>query len=230
MLQSHETTWPPLRIPTFPRLRLSDRILLCYFCYRIGPDNDWVRLGRREIQTRFCRPGGRRVSKRIKVLHQSGILARGERRAITQAYQYRLSSKFLETPESQDWRALSDALFDKRLPWRGLFDRPVVGHGFLNASGVLVLGAILAAGSGVSTGQLQMYFRGLLGEQTVRNSVHRLEGLAAVTRNDDFKLVPTADWKVRLDDFEGAVGAKKRARRLREEIQFERELFFGDFE
>jgi len=164
------------------------------------------------------------------VLHQSGILARGERRAITQAYQYRLSSKFLETPESRDWRALSDALFDEGLPWRGLFDRPVVGHGFLNASGVLVLGAILAAASGVSTGQLQMYFRGLLGEQTVRNSVHRLEGLAAVTRNDDFKLVPTADWKVRLDDFEGAIGAKKRARRLREEIQFEREHFLGDRE
>lgn len=75
-----------------------------------------------------------------------------------------------------------------------------------------------------------MYFRGLLGEQTVRNSVHRLEELAAVSRNDDFQLVPTPDWRVRLDDFEGAVGANKRARLLREQIQFERETFLGDFE
>lgn len=227
MPQTYELTWPPLRIPLSPRLQLSDRILLCYFCYRIGPDNEWVSLGRREIQTRFCRPGGRRVSKRVKDLYHLGILARHERRASAKAYQYRLSSQFLSTPESKAWRELSDVLFSEQLPWRGLFDRPVVGHGFLNASGVLVLGAILAAESGVSTGQLQMYFRGFVGEQTVRNAVHKLENMAAVTRNTEDRLVPTPDWKVRLDDYEDAVGAKKRARRIRKQIKDERDDFLG---
>jgi hypothetical protein len=230
MLQSNETNWPQLSIPLNPVLTLSDRILLCYFCYRIGPDNDWVRIGRREIQTRFCRPGGRRVSKRVKDLYHHGILTRYERRASAKAYQYRLSPRFLSTPESKEWKKLSDVLFDERFPWRGLFDRPVVGHGFLNASGVLVLGAILSAEYGVSTGQLQMYFRGFVGEQTVRKAVRKLEDMAVVTRNTEHRLVPTADWEVRLDDYEDAVGAKKRAERLHQKIQFERALFNGDFE
>lgn len=227
-MQSHETTWPQLNIPLFPLLKLSDRILLCYFCYRIGPDNDWVPLGRREIQTRFCRPGGRRISRRVKTLYQLGILVRQEPRSTPKAYQYRLSEKFLGMPESKDWRELSDKFFDEQLPWRELFDRPVVGHGFLNSSGVLVLGAILAEESGVSTGQLQIYFRGLLGEQTVRNAVHKLEAIAAIIRNSEHRLVPTADWKVRLDHYENAVGAKRRAQRLRKTIEDERDHFFGD--
>ena len=229
MLQSPETAWPPIRIPLSPGLRLSDRILLCYFCYRIGEENDWVSLGRREIQTRFCRPGGRRVSRRIKALFHRGILIRRERRPFTKAYQYRLSPNFLNTPESKDWRELSEVLFNEQHPWRGLFDRPVVGHGFLNASGVLVLGAILAVGTGVSTGQLQMYLRGLVGEQTVRNAVHKLEAMAAVARNSENRLVPTSDWRVRLDNYENASGAKRRAGRVRIDIQYERALFFGDF-
>lgn len=225
--QSVDTSLPSLTIPLFPRLSLSDRVLLCYFCYRIGPDNRWVRIGRREVQTRFCRPGGRRVSKRIKGLYRAGILTRREPRAAARAYDYRLSTDFSRTPESERWRALSDVLFGEHHPWRTLFDRPVVGHGFLNASGVLVLGAIVAVWSGVSTGELQKYFRGFLGEQTVRNAVHRLEAMASVRRNDEGLLVPTDDWLVRLDDYEEAVGANKRAKRVRDEIQFERDSYLG---
>ena len=227
-MQSSETTWPQLSIPLSPNLRLSDRILLCYFCFRIGPDNDWVSLGRREIQTRFCSSGGRRVSRRVKTLYQTEILERREPRSSPKAYQYRLSAKFLRMPESKDWQDLSEVLFNEQSRWRELFDRPVVGYGFLNSSGVLVLGAILAAETGVSTGQLQMYFRGFLGEQTVRSAVHKLEAMAAIIRNRENRLVPTADWKVRLDNYESAVGAKKRARQLRRTIKYERNHFFGD--
>ena len=230
MLQSREPIWPFLRVPRSPVLRIENRILLCYFCYRIGPSNSWVRVGRREIQLRLCRAGGRRVSKRINSLRYQGILERNERRPTCDTYRYRLSSEFLNTAEYHDWRQLADLLFSNDLPWKALFDRPVVGHGFLNASGVVVLGAILAAGCGVSTGDLQRYLRGLVGEQTVRNAIRKLEEIAVVSRDADFKLVPASDWKVRLDDFESAVGAKFRARQIYHEIRIERELYHGSSE
>ena len=226
MLQIRDSTWPQLQIPQTPEITLGDRILLCYFCYRTGPGNQWVPLGRREIQTRFCRVGGRRVSRKIKELHRRELLERREPRATPKAYEYRLSKKFLSESSSDDWKHLSNVLFAEEFQWRALFDRPFVGHGFLNFSGVLVLGSILSTRKGVYTAELQNYLRGLLGEQTVRKAVHRLECSGVVMRNSSGELVTTADWLDRLDDYEKAAGSKERARRLGRQIKAERKSFF----
>ena len=227
MLQTRDLTWPQLRIPQTPKITLSNRILLCYFCYRTGCENQWVCLGRREIQTRFCRVGGPRVSKKIRELHRQELLERRKPRATPKAYEYRLSKKFLSESSSDDWKHLSNVLFAEEFQWRALFDRPFVGHGFLNFSGVLVLGSILSTPKGIFTAELQNYLRGLLGEQTVRKAVHRLECIEVVMRNPSGELVTTADWLGRLDDYEKAAGSKERARRLGRQIKAERKSFFG---
>jgi hypothetical protein len=172
--------------------------------------------------------GGRRVSKAIKKLHTAGILERREPRSLTSAYEYRFTEQFRNQPCWNQWIDLSETLFSELLPWQPLFNRPVVGHGFLNASGVLVFGAILAARTGVSTGALQIYLRGLVGEQTVRQAVWKLEAMAAVARNASGLLVATDDWRDRLSEFEQATGANSRARKLKKTVRAERLYFFGE--
>jgi hypothetical protein len=92
---------------------------------------------------------------------------------------------------------------------------------------MLVLGSIVAAEIGVSTGELQQYLRDLVGEQTVRNCVGYLQSEGLIFRDSDGLINPSQDLDTKLTGYELEVGARRRADRNLEVIANQRGAFFG---
>jgi hypothetical protein len=92
---------------------------------------------------------------------------------------------------------------------------------------MLVLGSIVAAEIGVSTGELQQYLRELVGERTVRNCVRYLLSEGLIFRDSKELLNPAHDLNAKLTIYELEVGAKQRADRNFEVVANQRDAFFG---
>lgn len=205
-------------------------MLFCYFIHRTGPENTFTPISRREVQKYFNRVGGRRVSTTIKRFWTSGLLDRIVRKPRGTAIDYRVNRDFLKSPQGRLWVELARQLFDESHPWKRMLMRPAFGHGYLNRSGALVAGAILGSPRGVTTAELQTYFRGLMGEQTVRNCVQLLEREALAFRNHEGRIVIPDDFHVRLSEYERSTGATKRSERIRKTVAQEREVFLEGYE
>ena len=206
-------------------MNVTDKFLLLLVLKYLDKTYKWVRIGRRKIQLDLNRVRGANVSKKLKSLVDGGYIVRNEHRATTDSFRYRLNHLFAETEVGGQWCALSDVLFHPDNPWEKLRKRPSVGHGYLNPSGVLVLGAIIAAENSVSTGQLQVYLRGLVGEQTVKNCVRMLRSAEIVFRDENQLLRPFKDWKARLKKYEIGIGASQRRTKNFKTLAKERLIF-----
>ena len=193
----------------------------------LGTSGNWIRIGRRTLQLELTRVCGPRVSRSLKELCEEGYFERLEPRYIDHTYAYRPNLTFLSTIEGKQWQHVSSVFFSSGNPWVELLRRPSVGYGYLNQSGIIVLGAVLSASTGVSTGQIQDYLRGLLGEQTVRNAVGTLKRYDIITRDADQLLRPTVNWESNLTELEDQLGARLRSKKLAKTVAAQRRAFFG---
>jgi len=208
-------------------MNVTDKFFLLLILSHMNRTYKWVRIGRRKVQLELNRVCGSNVSKKLKSLVDDGYIVRNERRATVDSFRYRLNHLFAETEVGRQWCALSDVLFHPDNPWEKLRKRPSIGHGYLNPSGVLVLGAIIAARNSVSTGQLQVYLRGLVGEQTVKTCVRQLHSEEIVFRDENQSLRPFKDWKARLKKYEIGIGASQRHTKNFKTLAKERLIFNG---
>lgn len=208
-------------------MNVTDKFFLLLVLSYLDKSYKWVHIGRRKIQLELNRVCGAGVSKKLKSLVDGGYIVRNERRATVDSFRYRLNHLFAETEVGGQWCALSDVLFHPDNPWGKLRKRPSIGHGYLNPSGVLVLGAIIAAENSVSTGQLQVYLRGLVGEQTVKTCVRQLHSEEIVFRDENQLLGPFKDWKARLKKYEIGIGASQRHTKNFKTLAKERLIFNG---
>jgi hypothetical protein len=206
---------------------VNKKFLLCWLLAYLDNADSWKRLGRRKLQLELSRVCGPNVSASLKTFCRNEIINRNERRPLDDSYRYRINHAFAESDNGKLWRALSDVLFSPNNKWRELFERPSVGHGYLNPSGMLVLGSIVAAEIGVSTGELQQYLRELVGERTVRNCVRYLLSEGLIFRDSKELLNPAHDLNAKLTIYELEVGAKQRADRNFEVVANQRDAFFG---
>ena len=206
-------------------MNVTDKFLLLLVLSYLDKTYKWVRIGRRKIQLDLNRVCGAGVSKKLKSFVDGGFIVRNENRATADSFRYRLNHLFAETDVGGQWCALSDVLLHPDNPWEKLRKRPSVGHGYLNPSGVLVLGAIIAAKNSVSTGQLQVYLRGLVSEQTVKNCVRILRSAEIVFRDENQLLRPFKDWKARLKKYEIGIGANQRRTKNFKTVAKERLIF-----
>lgn len=206
---------------------VNKKFLLCWLLAYLDNADSWKRLGRRKLQLELSRVCGPNVSALLKGFCLNEFITRKERRPYDDAYSYRINYAFAESDAGKQWRALSDVLFSPDNKWRQLFERPSVGHGYLNPSGMLVLGSIVAAEVGVSTGELQQYLRDLVGEQTVRNCVRYLLSEGLIFRDSKRLLNPAHDLNAKLSRYELEIGAKQRANKNFEVIANQRDAFFG---
>ena len=206
---------------------VNKKFLLCWLLAYLDDAVSWKRLGRRKLQMELSRVCGPNVSASLKGFCLDEFITRNERRPYDDSYRYRINHAFAESDIGKQWRALSDALFSPYNKWLELFQRPSVGHGYLNPSGMLVLGSLVAAEIGVSTGKLQQYLKDLVGEQTVRNCVGYLQSEGLIFRDSDGLLNPSQDLDAKLTGYELEVGARQRADRNLEVIANQRGGFFG---
>lgn len=223
----NQPRWPELNVPASSWKTPSEKILFAWVLNRIGENNEWTRIGRREIQLELNRVGGARVSEKLKSFYEYGHLQRNEYRPINQAYEYRINPDFIESEDARDWICFTQVIFSPVNPWGKLFKRSSIGHGYLNASGLIVLGAIISAEVGVSTGQLREYLRGLVSESTVRTSVKAQMRNSLVFRDQQQLLVPSRDFLGLLAEYEVDSGAKLRSKRVSKEVASQRRNFMG---
>jgi hypothetical protein len=223
----NQPRWPVLKVPASSWKTASEKILFTWILNRIGESNHWTRIGRREVQLELSRVGGARVSEKLKSFYEYGYLQRKEPRPINQAYEYRINPDFLESEVAREWICFAKVLFSPVNPWKKLLKRSSIGHGFLNASGIIVLGAIISAEVGVSTGQLQEYLRGLVSEATVRTCVKNQTRNSLAFRNHEQLLVASNDLLGLLAEYEADSGAKMRSKRVSKEVASQRRNFMG---
>jgi hypothetical protein len=223
----NQPRWPVLKVPPSSWKTANEKILFTCVLNRIGESNQWTHIGRREVQLELSRVGGARVSEKLKSFYEYGYLQRKEPRPISQAYEYRINPDFLKTEGAREWICFARVLFSPVNPWKKLLRRSSIGHGYLNASGIIVLGAITSAEVGVSTGQLQEYLRGLVSEATVRTCVKNQTRNSLVFRNHKQLLVPSKDLLSLLAEYEANSGAKMRSKRVSKEVASQRRNFMG---
>jgi len=221
----NQPRWPELKVPASSLKTPSEKILFAWILNRIGDSNTWTRIGRREVQLELSRVGGARISETLRSFYEHGYIERKEPRPINQAYEYRINPNFIESENAHQWICFTQVLFSPRQPWGKLFKRSSIGHGYLNASGLIVLGAIISAEVGVSTGQLQEYLRRLVSEATVRKCLKHQMMNSLVFRDQNQLLVPSNDLKDLLTEYETDSGAKKRKKRVARDIASQREHF-----
>ena len=223
----NQPKWPVLKVPPSSWKTANEKILFTWVLNKIGESNHWTRIGRREIQLELSRVCGARVSEKLKSFYEYGYLQRKEPRPINQAYEYRINPDFIESEDAREWICFAKVLFSPVNPWKKLLKRSSIGHGYLNASGIIVLGAITSAEVGVSTGQLQEYLRGLVSEATVRTCVKNQTRNSLVFRNNEQLLVPSNDLLGLLAEYEADSGAKMRSKRVFKEVASQRRNFLG---
>ena len=217
--------WLSLKTPASSWKTASQKILFSWVLHKIGDNNSWTRISRREIQLELSRVCGPRISEKLKGFYEYGYLERKEPRSIVRAYEYRLNPNFASSETALEWKHFTDVIFSSSQPWKDLFRGSSVGHGFLNVSGLIVLGAIISAEVGVSTGQLQDYLRGLVSESTVRTCVKHQMAHSLVTRNNSNLLIPCREFDSLLRHYEAESGARARSRRISREIRIQRRAF-----
>ena len=223
----NQPRWPALKIPASSWKTPNEKILFAWVLNEIGPSNEWTRLSRRELQLELSRVGGARVSEKLKSFYEYGYIQRKEPRPINRAYEYRINPDFIESEVAREWMCFTQVLFSSVHPWRTLLKRSSIGHGYLNASGLIVLGAIVSAEVGVSTGQLQNYLRGLVSEATIRTSVKAQMLNSLVFRNQEKLLVPSDGLWALLAEYEADSGAQMRSKRVSKEVASQRRNFMG---
>ena len=223
----NQPRWPVLKVPSSSWKTANEKILFTWVLNMIGECNQWTRIGRREVQLELSRVCGARVSEKLKSFYEYGYLQRKEPRPINQAYEYRINPDFLESEVAREWICFAKVLFSPVNPWKKLLKRSSIGHGYLNASGIIVLGAITSAEVGVSTGQLQEYLRSLVSEATVRTCVKNQTRNSLVFRNHEQLLVPSNDLLGLLAEYEADSGAKMRSKRVFKEVASQRRNFLG---
>jgi hypothetical protein len=221
----NQPRWPALKIPASSWKTPNEKILFALVLNEIGAKNEWMRLSRRELQLELSRVGGARVSEKLKSFYEYGYLQRKEPRPINQAYEYRINPDFIESEVAREWMSFTETLFSPVHPWRLLLKRSSIGHGYLNASGLIVLGAIVSAEVGVSTGQLQNYLRGLVSESTIRTSVKAQMRNSLVFRNQRQLLFTSDELGALLCQYEEGSGAKTRSKQVSRNVTSERKNF-----
>ena len=201
--------------------RSADRLLLLFILGEKGRSRS-VELSQRHLTKWFGRKDNSRIAARLSLLVKSGFLVRvghsksGKRVEGDAGYCYARGAR-LARGSGLEKRATKLALivFGSKGFCSGLIYRPGFSFGYLNPSGCVVFGVLLAAGGPVSVRDLRQYLKPLLSPSTTSAALSRPvdKGLldnGLVVLNGD--LVSVVDrWDEKLLEYELLSGASKSA-------------------
>ena len=200
----------------------TDRLLLLFILGEKGRSRS-VELSQRYLTDLFGRKDNSRIAFRLSLLRKAGYLTRvghskksGKRVEGEVGYCYTRGAG-LARGSGLEKRAtkLASIVFGPKGFCSGLVDRPGFGFGYLNLSGCVVFGVLLAAGGPVSVRDLRQYLKPLLSPSTTSAALSRpvdkgLVDNGLVVLNGD--LVSVVDrWEEKLREYELSSGASKSA-------------------
>ena len=196
--------------------RSADRLLLLFILGEKGRSRS-VELSQRHLTKWFGRKDNSRIAARLSLLVKSGFLVRvghsksGKRVEGEVGYCYTRGAG-LARGSGLEKRATKLALivFGSKGFCSGLINRPGFSFGYLNPSGCVVFGVLLAAGVPLSVRDLRQYLKPLLSVATTSAAIKRLvENGLVVEEGDQVALADS--WVEKLLEYELSSGASKSA-------------------
>jgi len=199
--------FPELVVPSGLPKSSSEKIVLLVVRGLLGSGRE-VLLSQRFLTKVLSRAGNRAVGRRLKGLVSAGFLVEVSSSSSGTVYGKgkRLASR---TRLGDETARLAKFLFGEGGLCSEFLERSAFGHGFLNHSGLIVVGVLRRCPSAVSVPELKRYLKPLLSSTTINSAINKLKscGLVAVT-SEGVCLV--SDWELLLHKYELESGANDR--------------------
>ena len=212
---------PVLKVPDgLPRL-VDDRLTLLMVRGWMGRSHS-IQMSGRLLTELSCRSGRRQVAVRLRRLVSDGYLTVVREATFSEGTVYGKGWRLVRRSSfGRDVQVLSDQLFGKTGFARPLVGVSAFGFGFLNLSGLLIVGVLSRCDEAVEVVAVKRYLDGLLTPATVGRSIARLKDHGIVSGDRSVSLV--SDWRERLDSIADGRAAA-RAYRTKERHLLDREL------
>ena len=213
--------FPELVVPSGLPKSSSEKIALLVVRGLLGSGRE-VRLSQRLLTTILSRSGNETVGRRLNGLVSAGFLVKVRRSSGGTVYgKGRLLAS--RTRLGDETARLAKFLFGESGLCSGLLERSVFGHGFLNHSGLIVVGVLRRCPSGVSVPELKRYLKPLLSSTTINTAINKLESCGVIAVSSE-GISLASDWELLLHKYEVESGANDRvsARDAKWEIQRDR--------
>lgn len=213
--------FPELVVPSRLPKSSSEKIRLLVVRGLLGSGIE-IRLAQRRLTTILSRSGNEAIGRRLNGLVSAGFLVKVRRSSAGFIYG---KGKLLtsRTRLGDETARLAKFLFGEGGLCSGLLERSAFCHGFLNHSGLIVVGVLRRCPSAVSVPELKRYLKPLLSSTTINTAINKLKlcGVVAVS-SEGISLV--SDWELLLHKYEVESGANDRvsARDAKWEIQRDR--------
>jgi hypothetical protein len=211
---------PVLKVPGgLPRF-VDDRITLLMMRGLMGRRRS-IEMAGRLLTELSCRSGRSRVAERLRRLVSDGYLTVVSASTYSMGVVYGKGWRLIRSSSfGRDVQVLADQLFGKWGFARSLIGVPAFGFGFINLSGLLVVGVLSRCDEPVEVAAVKCYLDGLLTSASVDRAISRLRDEGIVSSGRFVALV--GGWRERL---EGVASGKAvvRARTTKERHRIERD-------
>lgn len=209
-----------LKVPDgLPRF-VDDRITLLMVRGLMGRLHS-IEMSGRLLTELSCRSGRSRVAERLRHLVSDGYLTVVGGSTLSAGAVYGKGRRLVRMSSfGRDVQVLADQLFGKAGFARPLIGVPAFGFGFLNLSGLLVVGVLSRCDEPVDVVAVKRYLDGLLTRASVARAISRLRDEGIVSGGRSVALV--RDWREKLEGL-GSGKAVVRARRTKERHRIERD-------
>ena len=214
--------FPELVVPSGLPKSSSEKIVLLVVRGLLGSGRE-VRLSQRLLTTILSRSGNEAVGRRLNGLVSAGFLVKVRRSSGGTVYG---KGKLLasRTRLGDETARLAKFLFGESGLCSGLLERSVFGHGFLNHSGLIVVGVLHRCPSGVSVPELKRYLKPLLSSTTINTAIKKLESCGVIAVSSEGVCL-ASDWELSLDKYEVESGANDRVSARDTKFETQRDKF-----
>ena len=214
--------FPELVVPSGLPKSSSEKIVLLVVRGLLGSGRE-VRLSQRLLTTILSRSGREAVGRRLNGLVSAGFLVKVRRSSGGTVYG---KGKLLasRTRLGDETARLAKFLFGEGGLCSGLLKHSAFGHGFLNHSGLIVVGVLRRCPSAVSVRELKRYLKPLLSSTTINSAINKLKscGFIAVTCEG---VCLVSDWELLLHKYELESGANDRVSARDAKFETQRDKF-----
>ena len=214
--------FPELVVPSRLPKSSSEKIVLLVVRGLLGSGIE-IRLAQRLLTTILSRVGNEAVGCRLNGLVSAGFLVKVHSGSGGTVYGKgkRLASR---TRLGDETARLAKFLFGEGGLCSGLLERSAFGHGFLNHSGLIIVGVLRRCPSAVSVGELKRYLKLLLSPTRINSAIKKLKscGVVAVT-SEGVSLAP--DWEMLLHKYEVESGANDRVSACDKKFETQRDKY-----
>lgn len=199
--------FPELVVPSGLPKSSSEKIALLLVRGLLGSGPE-VLVSQRHLTTILSRSGNEAVGRRLNGLVSAGFLVKVRRSSRGTIYG---KGKLLasRTRLGDETARLAKFLFGSSGLCSELLKRSAFCHGFLNHSGLIVVGVLRRCPSAVSVPELKRYLKPLLSSTTINTAINKLKSCGVIAVSSEGACL-VSDWDLSLHKYEVESGANDR--------------------